>query len=211
MRCMLIGVVLLCCTPVGFAKSFGTVGATFVIAEMSFLDFIHLRLKALSEGDSLAKLAEKWQEKADFSANRPTSIGLPRATQHRTYHYDPTMQLVSDILDEYGRVLYAKGTRVNGLEVRPDYAPCWLLLNFDDAAQARWVQKERVGCPNPKIILTGGAIQDAEKALAAVIYFDQGGALVSRFQLRGLPASVTRNGNQLEINEFLIKESGDAI
>ena len=211
MKRLLSGFILLCIAPIGFSKSFGVVGAIFPIKEMSFLELIQLRLNTLTENHALEAIETEWQSRAERLANRPTPVGLPRVTENRTYHYDPSVTLTNDILNENGQVLYAKGTRVNGLETRPDYQPCWLFLNFDDLAQTRWIKHALKQCAKPKVILTGGAIKDAEQTLNTVIYFDQGGALSHRFQLKGLPASVMREGNRLRVTEVFIKESGDAI
>lgn len=204
-------VLLTCAATASFAKSFGTVGSTFPVAEMSFLDFIELKLKALSKNGTLQKIESEWQERASNSANRPTPIGLPRAVVKRTFHYDPTVTLTRDILNEHGQVIYPAGTRVNGLEERPGYAPCWLFFNGDDKAQLLWAKTEIKHCQNYKLILTGGAVRDAEEALNSVIYFDQSARLTSRFQIKAVPAAVTRDGNRLQVSEVVIKENGDVI
>jgi conjugal transfer pilus assembly protein TraW len=156
-------------------------------------------------------MESQWQERASQHSVRPTPVGLSRATRKRRFHYDTSMTLSQAILDEQGRILYPAGTRVNGLEQRPDYAPCWLLFDGDDVAQRHWAAHEMNQCKNPKLILTGGSVRDAELELDAVIYFDQGARLSSRFQLQAVPARITRDANRLLIEEFMIKENGDAI
>lgn len=207
----IFGVLLTSLTVTCFSKSFGVVGATFPVLEMSFLDFIELKLKALKDNGTLKTLESEWQRRASRSANRPKPVGLPRALIKRTYHYDPTVTLTQAIVNEKGQVLYPAGTRVNGLEQRPNYAPCWLFFNADDKAQVLWARHQMALCQQPKLILTGGAVRDAEDALNAVIYFDQSGRLSSRFQLKAVPAAVTREGNRLSVSELVIKENGDVI
>lgn len=211
MKHSFLGLMLVCMTGVSFSKSFGVVGETFPIGEMSFLDFIELRLQQLTAGGELHTMESEWQARAERTANRPNPVGLSRTTLKHSYHYDPTMVLTYTILDEHGQTLYPVGTRVNGLEQRPNYRPCWLFFNADDPAQLRWAQKQINQCQNPKLILTGGAVRDAEEALGAVIYFDQSGRLSKRFQLNAVPATVTREQNRLLISEVVIKENGDEI
>jgi len=211
MKYSLLGLMLVCMTGLSFSKSFGVVGETFPIGEMSFLDFIELRLQQLTASGELHTMESEWQARAERTANRPNPVGLPRAILKRGYHYDPTMVLKAAILDEHGQVLYPTGTRVNGLEQRPNYRPCWLFFNADDQAQLLWAQKQIHQCQNPKLILTGGAIRDAEQALNAVIYFDQSGRLSKRFQLNAVPAIVTREQNRLLVSVVVIKENGDEI
>ena len=79
--------------------------------------------------------------------------------------YTPEVVLAQDITDSKGRVLYPAGTRVNALATLPSYAPCWLFFNGDDPAQVSWAQHQSTTCPNPKMILTGGAVSVTESAL----------------------------------------------
>ena len=211
MRRALFGLMLACMGTLSFSKSFGVVGETFPVGEMSFLDFIDLRLQKLTESGELHAMESEWQARAERTANRPNPVGLPRAILKRSYHYDPTVMLTNPILDEHGQIIYPTGTRVNGLEQRPNYTPCWLFFNADDKAQVLWAQTKQHQCQNPKLILTGGAVRDAEQALDTVIYFDQGGRLSARFQLSAVPATVTRDQNRLQVSEVVIKESGDEI
>lgn len=211
MKRVVCGFLLSCAAFSCFSKSFGVVGATFPVREMSFLVFIEQKLKALSENGTLQRLESEWQETASRSANRPKPVGLPRAVMKRTFHYDPTVTLTQAILNEHGQVIYPAGTRVNGLEARPSYTPCWLFFNADDKAQVLWARRQMGACQQPKLILTGGAVRDAEDALNAVIYFDQSGRLSSRFQLNAVPATVTREGNRLRVSELVIKENGDVL
>jgi conjugal transfer pilus assembly protein TraW len=211
MKRMLLGFLLAYMSHVSFSKSFGIVGETFPIKEMSFLELIELRLQKLTASGELHTIESEWQAHAEKAANRPTPVELPRATFRRSYHYDPTVVLASPIVDEHGQVLFPAGTRVNGLEQRQNYAPCWLFFNADDKAQLLWAKAQQHQCQNPKLILTGGAVRDAEQALDAVIYFDQGGRLSARFQLKAVPAIVKRDKNRLQISEVIIKENGDEV
>ena len=211
MKPILLALMLTCVTGLSFSKSFGVVGETFPIGEMSLLDFIELRLQKLTTNGELQTMESEWQAQAERTANRPSPVGLPRATLKRSYHYDPSVTLTAAILNEHGQVLYPIGTHVNGLEQRPSYTPCWIFFNADDKAQLRWAKKQMHQCQNPKPILTGGAVHDAEQALEALIYFDQNGRLSKRFQLNAVPAKVTRDQNRLLISEVVIKENGDEI
>jgi conjugal transfer pilus assembly protein TraW len=211
MNQLILGVVLGCAALPLFSKSLGVIGETFPVREMSLLSLIEARLKALTESGELASMESAWQARAAESANRPHPVGLPRAILSRVSHYDPTLTLKAPVLNEQGAVLYPAGFRVNGLEARPDYKPCWLFLNGDDKAQILWAKSFMQTCTNPKIILTGGAVRDAEIALDSVIYFDQEGRLSKRFQLQAVPASIARDRNRLLIKEVAIKENGDAI
>ncbi len=142
MKRVFLGLLIACTTCLSFSKSFGVVGETFPVSEMSFLDFIELRLQNLTASGELHAMESEWQARVARTANRPNPVGLPRAVLKRSYHYDPTVILTSAILDGYGHVIYPIGSRVNGLEQRPNYAPCWLFFNADDKSQLLWAQKK---------------------------------------------------------------------
>jgi conjugal transfer pilus assembly protein TraW len=191
------------------AKSFGVVGEVFPIAEKSFLKLIEERLVALKASGALEAMNQRWIQTAAEHANRPKALDLPRTNRSAKQDYAPEIILSQDISDERGRVLFARGTTVNALAQMPSYKPCWLFFNADDEAQLNWATKQKTNCPNPKLILTGGAINAAEKKLNAVIYFDQAGKIITKLRIAHVPAKVTRYQNHLVIHEQAIKENGD--
>ncbi|WP_454784008.1 type-F conjugative transfer system protein TraW [Legionella sp. WA2024007413] len=193
------------------AKSFGVVGEVFPVSEKSFLELIEERLRALTVSGELEALKQKWIHAAAQHANRPTALDLKRTQQTIQHYYAPEITLSQDITDAKSKVLYPKGTSVNALEYMPTYKPCWLFFNADDEAQIRWAKLQKNQCPNPKLILTGGAIHSTEKRFKAVTYFDQGGRITRKLDIRHVPARVSREENQLLIVETAIKESGDVL
>ncbi|PWY53804.1 type-F conjugative transfer system protein TraW [Legionella qingyii] len=193
------------------AKSFGVVGEVFPIAEKSFLVLIEERLRTLTTSGELEALNRKWINTVVNHTNRPTALGLERINQTIRHYYKSEITLSQDITDHKGNVLYPKGTYVNAMEYMPAYRPCWLFFNADDKAQVRWAQMQKSKCPNPKFILTGGAIKRAEKSLNAVIYFDQEGRIIRKLNIEHVPAQVTRKENQLLIVEVAIKENGNVV
>lgn len=193
------------------SKSFGVVGEVFPIAEKSFLKLIEERLQVLKTNGEIEALNERWLHTVAAHANRPAPLNLSRTTHSITHHFIPETRVSQDITDERARVLYAKGMTVNALTQMPSYQPCWLFFNADDEAQLKWARHQQTICPNPKLILTGGAIATAEKNLQAVIYFDQAGKITSKLHIAHVPAKVTRRHNHLVIHEVAIKENGDVV
>lgn len=193
------------------AKSFGVVGEVFPIAERSFLTLIEERLASLKESGELQSLNQRWVQTAAEHANRPMALDLSRTNRSTRHDYVPEMTLSHDISNEKGRIFYSKGTHVNALEQMPTYNPCWLFFNADDKAQLNWAEHQKTSCSNPKLILTGGAINIAEKRLQAVIYFDQAGRITTKLHIAHVPAKVTRYHNSLLIQEFAIKENGNVL
>lgn len=194
-----------------FSQSIGVVGEVFPIAEMSFLTFIEQRLTVLSENGELGATNEQWKKTVENHANRPTPLWLPRANVTRAHYYKPEIKVDFDIRDSEGRVIYPKGTEVNALHQIPSYSPCWLFINADEKAELKWAFKTMHACSNPKIILTGGAIHEAEVFFKNAIYFDQGARITKTLMITGTPVQVSREGDVLKIVQFAIKENGDVI
>ncbi len=194
-----------------FSQSMGVVGEVFPVAEMSFLQFIEERLKTLSENGEIDAISERWKHQVEAHTNRPTPLHLPRAIIKRTDLFRPEMVVDVDIKDSHGQVIYPVGTKINALVKLPDYKPCWLFLNADEKAEMRWALKTMNVCPNSKIILTGGAIHEAEVFLNKTIYFDQGGVITKKLKIQATPAYVTREYDALQIEEIVIRENGDVL
>ncbi|HHT9922936.1 TPA: type-F conjugative transfer system protein TraW [Legionella pneumophila] len=193
------------------SKSFGVVGEVFPIAEKSFLRLIEERLASLKESGELKSLNQRWIQTAALHANRPPALELPRAHHSLKHEYVPEVTLSQDITNQKGHILYSKGTHVNALQHMPSYTPCWLFFNADDEAQLNWAEHQKNQCANPKLILTGGAVNKAEKRLNSVIYFDQAGKITSKLHIAYVPAKVTRHQNRLVIHEQAIKENGNVL
>lgn len=205
--CLLIGLLL----GKTYAQSFGVVGEVFPVAEKSFLVLIEERLVALKANGALDSMQQRWIQTITAHANRPTALEIERTVRTRKYVHVPEITLAQTLRDAHGRVLFAKGTRVNALKQLPSYSPCWLFFNADEEAQLHWAERQKKHCPNFKFILTGGAINQAEQRLLSTIYFDQEGRITQKLRITHVPAKVTREQNHLLIEEQAIKENGDVL
>lgn len=193
------------------AKSFGVVGEVFPIAEKSFLTLIEERLVALKNSGELDAMNQRWIQTVASHANRPNPLNLMRTRFSKKHDFVPEITLSQDITDEQGRVLFVRGTQVNALAKIPAYQPCWLFFNADDEAQLKWAAQQKTSCSNPKLILTGGAINTASMRLQSIIYFDQAGRITSKLHITQVPAKVMRQQNHLVIDQQVIKENGDVL
>ena len=195
---------------IAHAANLGVVGETFPVVELSFMKLIESRLQALVKSGEMAAIEEQWVSRVSNHANRPTPIGLKRATKDNTYRYTPVIVLSQDIFDADGHVLWTKGTRVNALENMSTYQPHWLLLDADDVAQVRWAKRMLHRHVDAKVILTGGEVGKMEQELNHPIYFDQAGRISHQLRIRRVPALVSREGNALRIMEVVISEDGSS-
>jgi conjugal transfer pilus assembly protein TraW len=193
------------------ASSLGAIGETFPVVERSFLSLIESRLKDLADSGELDAVKEQWINQVNDHAHRPTPCGLPRAKAARTHHYIPSVTLGQDIKDHEGRVLVPEGTRVNAFDKLYGYQPHWVFLNGDDKAQVAWAKNILVQDKKTKVILTGGDIGEAERALNVEIFFDQASRITKQLNISSVPTEVTRHGQALLIQERLIGEDGHAL
>ncbi len=212
MRAKRFTAVLMFCVLCEFthATNLGVVGEIFPVSELSFMKLIESRLNALVKSGEMAAIEEQWVSRVSNHANRPTPIGLKRATKDNTYRYTPVIVLSQDIFDADGHVLWTKGTRVNALENMSTYQPHWLLLDADDVAQVRWAKHMLHRHVDAKVILTGGEVGKMEQELNHPIYFDQAGRISHQLRIRRVPALVSREGNALRIMEVVISEDGSS-
>lgn len=199
-----------CFANTTLAANLGVVGDTFPVAEMSFLTFIESRLNQLQESGQMQAIQERMIQDVSQHVNRPTSLNLQRLNQSETHHYTPSIVLSSPIVDHLNHILIPAGTRVNALEQLPSYQPHWMFLNADDAAQLLWGQLTLSAYPDAHVILTGGAVIDAEKVFNTEIFFDQQARISNQLGIRHVPAFVSRDGLTLKISEFAIQEDGHA-
>lgn len=186
------------------ARDYGQQGTVWSIAEPDLLQQIHARLMQLERSGETAKLNEELKRRTIARVNRPSPVaGLVQASTNRSWMFDPTITVERDIADDKGRVIIAAGTRVNPLDTVPLRAPL-VFLDGDEPDQVAWALA-RFGRTSAKFILVKGAPLELMKARQRRFYFDQGGTLVKRFDIRAVPAAVEQQGRVLRITEETVK------
>jgi conjugal transfer pilus assembly protein TraW len=186
------------------ARDYGQQGTVWSIAEPDLLQQIHARLMQLERTGETARLNEELRRRTVARVNRPMPVpGLIQASVNRAWVFDPTITVERDIADDKGRVIIAAGTRVNPLDTVPLRAPL-VFLDGDEPDQVAWALA-RFGRTSAKFILVKGAPLELMKARQRRFYFDQGGTLVKRFDIRAVPASVEQQGRVLRITEEPVK------
>ena len=100
------------------AENLGTIGPTYPIVEKNLLEMIMARLRAKEASGELKRLQEQARERATAAVNNPRPVaGLRRAEGARTFYFDPSFTLQTNVVDEKGAVLFPAGTRKNPLDV----------------------------------------------------------------------------------------------
>ena len=186
------------------AEDLGTVGKTWPIEEPDLFMQIANKLEEYERSGRLSELNEHFAERVNASIEQPTRIsGISRTTTPRVFYHDPSITIQRDIITPHGQVLASKGNQFNPL----DHVPMnQRLLFFDgnDSEQLSWAQEE-LNTSNPQLqislILIDGPAIKLSKQWEQQIFFDQRGVLIKKFEIRQVPATVSRDGNLLRIEE----------
>ena len=189
--------------PMTWATDFGVFGKTYVIAEMDFLEYIEQKMKVMQANGEWTNVQQEFKKRVEAHVIRPTPHPLPRATENRTWLFNPSITVPYDVRDNAGRVIVQKGMVVNPLD-RVGLSSTLLLFDFDDQAQVEWVANEVTQHNRVKLILTAGSVKDAANHFKQAVYFDLNGFLALKFQIKALPAEVKQAQNRLEVKEVAL-------
>jgi conjugal transfer pilus assembly protein TraW len=164
------------------------------------------RLRAKEASGELKRHEQEARDRAAYAVNNPRPVdGLRRAQAARTFYFDPTFTLQSNVVDGTGAVLFPAGTRKNPLEV---VSLSKHLLFFDardpgQVARARELIEHYQGKVKP--ILVGGSYLDLMKRWNKPVFYDQDGTLVRKFGIAAVPAIVSQEGQRLRIDEVPVR------
>jgi conjugal transfer pilus assembly protein TraW len=207
-------IVIMAVNQRAYGKDFGRSGHTYEVVEQPFLEMIEERLAKVD----LEEIRQQMQRGAKERIDNPEAVkGLKPAEKPRVFYFNPAYVLEKDILLPCGRLLYAKGTKINPL----DYMEFDRKLYFIDgreAEQIEWMKKilkrkedkedreaaeegEEGSKMEEKIILVGGSPRKLQEELGINVYFDQNGELTSRFRIKSSPAIVMQEGKLLKVIE----------
>lgn len=189
------------------ANDYGTLGATWAIAEPDLLAVIRARLMAAQQSGAIETMNRKFVATAEASARRPHPVaGITPASAERRWSFDPSVTLTEDLRNAQGAVIAAKGQRFNPLHV-VGMAHALAFIDGDSAEEMAWAQKQ--GGPDKLwIVLVKGSPLDRMKELKRRFYFDQQGVLTSRFGIEHTPALLTQKGDALDIHEVALPHDG---
>ena len=198
---MAMGVALLVPTA-AIAKDYGQQGAVFPVIETDMLAMIEARLMAAKESGKMAAMQRQFAANTEARVRRPVPVGgIVHTAETRAWNYDPSITVGQDIRDADGRLIIARGTRVNPLDHVTMHERL-VFIDGDDPSQVRWA----LGSTTPldaKIILTSGAPIALMDATRRRVFFDQMGVLTTKFGIRHVPAVVAQAGKVLRITELV--------
>ena len=125
--------------------------------------------------------------------------GLQKTYEERSWYFDPSITLDHDIRDHKSNLIQPKGTTLNPLSVLSWRHPM-IFIDGSDEEQVSWaVSQVKSG---GKIVLTKGSPIMLFRKTGQRFYFDQGGKITQRFQIKQIPARITQEGQKLLIEEL---------
>jgi len=188
------------------ARDYGQLGTVYPVMEPDLLTQIEQRLKAAEASGKIAAMQKELVRRTKARVMRPKPVaGLTRAVKARSWVYDPTITVEQDIRDDKGRVIAAKGQKINPLDHVP-LRQSLVFLDGDDLAQVAWALRATTPL-NAKLILTNGSPFERMKAARRRFFFDQDGKLIARFGIRAVPAVVEADGRVLKVSEVPVAQA----
>ncbi len=185
------------------AKDLGVRGAVWPVAEPDLLAQIEARLGELEASGEMARMRREAVERARQRIEAPARIeGIAAARVRRTRLFDPSITVDRDIRTADGTLIAARGARVNPLDARPLTRD----LVFIDGArpvEVAWA----LGHGRPaRIVLVAGRPLELMRVHGRPFFFDQGGRLSERLELRATPSVVAAEGSLLRITEVPLED-----
>jgi conjugal transfer pilus assembly protein TraW len=197
MRRLVLALLAVLAATCSHAKSLGSVGTTYEIAEKDALAEIEERAKGV---DWEKVMQRKAVEDYDGPQDR---ITLPRAGRDRTFSADMTYTLQMDVPDGKGGILYPKGYTFNPLDYVA-FAKTLVIINGNDPEQVKWfAASEYKNRLDVMLLLTEGRYGRLGKKLNVSLFYADS-QLVERLQLAAVPSVVKQEGREMVVREVAV-------
>ncbi|MYA95498.1 MAG: type-F conjugative transfer system protein TraW [Nitrospinae bacterium] len=189
------------------AKDLGVRGAVWHIAEPDLLTEIEARLEAMKASGELAKMGREAAERARERVEAPPRVaGIRPARFLRIRRFDPSVTIERDVFAANGKLIAAKGMRINPLERHP-LTRDLLFIDATRPVEVEWALRHE----NPSVIvLLAGRPLELMRAHGRAFFFDQGGRLAKRFGLAATPSLLEAEGLFLRITEVPLEDEPES-
>lgn len=174
------------------AKDYGVHGVLYPITERNLIEVFKEKIDQLSDSEK-QEIHQRIAQKNQNKLLRPNPVCLPITTERAVHLVDPSVTVNEDIKDVKGRVVVSKGTTHNPLSIQPLNQPL-LFFDGDDLEQVLWAKSQ----PGMWILVRGSPL-DLEEKESRPIFFDQGGVLCQKFQIKSIPARVSQEDLFLKV------------
>lgn len=170
-----------------------TLGPTYPIAEPDTLEEIRARASV--------KDWQRWMRKSPTDYSAFQSAHLPHARRNAVRSFDPTYVLPNDIADENGKVIAAKGTRINVYTKLRMRGRMIVIGNTD--AHFKWLTDVAKPTSDDKVLLANGNVLTARRNRQVLVYLlDE--RFIERFGLKAVPSIVSQDGLRLRVEEYAV-------
>jgi conjugal transfer pilus assembly protein TraW len=170
-----------------------TLGPTYPIAEPDTLDEI--------KRSAASRDWQRWMRKAPTDYGAFQSATLPHAKRNAVRLFDPTYVLPNDIADENGKVIAAKGTRINVYTKLTMRGRMIVIGNTD--AHFRWLTDVAKPTSDDKVLLANGNVLTARRNRQVLVYLLDD-RFIERFGLKAVPSIVSQDGLKLRVEEYAV-------
>ena len=170
------------------------------------------KIRQKEASGELARFWDDYRAKVIDAVKHPAPLGVPTDARVRTELHQLRFVMPQDYRDETGRVVVRRGTVIEPLKIQP-MTTGLIFIDGRDEAQIQYAlaagRRERL-----KIVLTAGSPYDLRVRFRNVawngtptvpFYFDQRKLIINQLQrlygiqLRSVPAKLTQQGSQLQI------------
>lgn len=193
------------------AEDLGTRGRTAPV-DRDAREQMKAKIRQKEASGELARFWADYRNKVVDAIKRPAPLGVPTDARLRTELHQLRFVMPQDYRDESGRVVVRRGTVIEPLKIQP-LTTGLIFIDGRDEAQVQYAlaagRRERL-----KIVLTAGSPYDLRVRFKDVswngtptvpFYFDQRKLIINQLQrlygiqLRSVPAKLTQQGSQLQI------------
>ena len=184
------------------ADDLGVIGKTYQINEPDMIEWIKSRASSMMQSGEWEQIQKQAIDRTRNYINHPPAIAnITDATETKSWHYTPVVQIKEDLTDGQGHTL-AKAGQYNALRYKP-FDVQLLFINGDNPKQVQWaLAKNKESDVRTKIVLTSGSFMDLDKEHKVWFYYDQGGKYTQKLNITHVPAIVKQDGTQLKITEI---------
>ena len=187
------------------AKDLGVHGQIWEIKENDIVSYI----KSQITEEKAEQIQKDFISNSRKHINRPTDVdGISTTLEHKVHYYNPEITLTKDIIDQTGKVLYQKGTKVNPLD-HQSFKRQLLFINGDDTKQVKFAisKHHQIGDELKIVLINGSPIELMKKHQTIRFYFDQEGYLSKTFGIETVPTLVKKEGKLMRVEAIVVKNS----
>ncbi|WP_224790287.1 type-F conjugative transfer system protein TraW [Pseudomonas fluorescens] len=184
------------------AEQLGQYGNTWDVQEQDAIDMIKGRLGDMEKKGDLSKYWNNYRDKQLSGLENPKPLdGIEAVVEPQIRMYDPTYTYAETVKDHLGNVLVPVGTKINPLDYI-SLSKAIIFIDGRDPKQLAYAKKRTEEHPRDKVILVAGSFLKLNREWGRPVYFDQQGILTKKFGIERVPAVITQQGRQLQIEEL---------